>query len=269
MFLFDSLCCLREFSLRHPQARGIWERPLLQTLLQALSSASTGSSMDRPYRGYVPRTKGLIFQGSYTCLIRHKPIGPCMLVANQQLWQCHFVLVLYRLPKDFPDAWFHSCTEVYFLVTSQWPPRGVGGLNSIPVSFAFSTILSKFEVTSSVSESTDQVYRSKMDNFMCYDAKCSAFQITRLIYVHCISAEELSVNLTGFSSATLCCKEIHCSYVKSMSQQCVWLVPKFVEDGIVDELFDGLLSPVLICINSNSDITVNIILLFYKIQFFH
>ena len=97
------------------------------------------------------------------------------------------------------------------------------------------------------------------DNFItCYDAKCSAFQITRLIYFHCISEEEFSVNLKGFSCAALCCKEIHWSYLESMSQRRVCLVPKFVQDDATDELFDGLPSPVLIRINSSSDITVSI-----------
>ena len=97
----------------------------------------------------------------------------------------------------------------------------------------------------------------------CYDAKCSAFQITRLIYVHCVSEEEFSVHLKGFSCAALCCKEIHWSYLESMSQRRVCLVPKFMEDGATDELFNGLLSPVLIRINLSSDITVSIVLLFY------
>ena len=102
------------------------------------------------------------------------------------------------------------------------------------------------------------------DNFVtCYDAKCSAFQITRLIYVHCVSVEEFSVHLKGFSCAALCCKEIHWSYLESMSQRRVCLVPKFVDDDATDELFEGLLSPVLIRINSSSDITVSIYLLFY------
>ena len=102
------------------------------------------------------------------------------------------------------------------------------------------------------------------DNFVtCYDAKCSAFQITRLIYVHCVSEEEFSVHLKGFSCAALCCKEIHWGYLKSMSQRRVCLVPKFMEDGATDELFNGLLSPVLIRINLSSDITVSIVLLFY------
>ena len=102
------------------------------------------------------------------------------------------------------------------------------------------------------------------DNFAtCYDAKCSAFQITRLIYVHCVSEEEFSAHLKGFSCAALYCKESHWSYLESMSQTRVFLVPKIVEDGATDELFDGLLSPVLIGINSSSDITVSIVLLFY------
>ena len=120
-------------------------------------------------------------------------------------------------------------------------------------------------MTSSVSlKSADQAFRLKMvDNFItCYDAKCSAFQTARLIYVHCLSAEEFSVKLKGFSCVALCCKEIHWSYLESMSQRHVCLVPKFVEDDVVDELFDGLLSPVLIRRNSSSQIIVNIVLLF-------
>lgn len=46
-------------------------------------------------------------------------------------------------------------------------------------------------------------------------------------------------------------------------------MPKFVVDGEVDELFDKLLSPVLLRINSSNDIIVSIALLFYKIQFSH
>ena len=58
------------------------------------------------------------------------------------------------------------------------------------------------------------------DNFVtCCDAKCSAFQITSLIYVHCVSEEEFSEHLKGFSCAALCCKEIHWSYLESMSQR--------------------------------------------------
>ena len=109
-------------------------------------------------------------------------------------------------------------------------------------SFAFSTILSKFEVMSSVSLRAQT--KSIVKDGGGYDAKCSDFQITRLIYVYCISEEEFSVHLKGFSCAALCCKEIHWSYLESMSQRRVCLVPKFIEDGATDELFDGLLSPV-------------------------
>ncbi|KAJ7371633.1 hypothetical protein OS493_024312 [Desmophyllum pertusum] len=89
----------------------------------------------------------------------------------------------------------------------------------------------------------------------CYDAKCSAFQITRLIYVHCVSKEEFSVHLKGFPCAALCCKEIHWSYLESMAERRVCLVPKFNDDALVEELFDGLSSPVLIRTNSSCDIT--------------
>ena len=77
------------------------------------------------------------------------------------------------------------------------------------------------------------------------------------------------MNLKGFSCAALCCKEIHWSYLESMSQRRVCLVPKFVEEAAVDELVDGLRSPVSIRINSSSDITVSIVLPFYKIPLSH
>ena len=98
----------------------------------------------------------------------------------------------------------------------------------------------------------------------CFDAKCSAWRITRLIYIHCVSKEVFSVHLKGFSCAVLCCKEIHWSYVESMSKRRVSLVPKFIEDRPVDELFDSLRSPVLIRINCSCDITVSLSFVFTK-----
>ena len=91
-----------------------------------------------------------------------------------------------------------------------------------------------------------------------YDAKSSAFKITRLIYVHCVSKEDFSVHLKGFSCAALMCKEIHFSYLESMSKRRVCLLPKFIEDGSVEELFSGVSSPALIRMNSSCDITVSI-----------
>ena len=98
----------------------------------------------------------------------------------------------------------------------------------------------------------------------CFVAKCSAWRITRLIYIHCVSKEVFSVHLKGFSCAVLCCKEIHWSYLESMSKRRFSLVPKFIEDRPVDELFDSLWSPVLIRINCSCDITVSLSFLFTK-----
>ena len=98
----------------------------------------------------------------------------------------------------------------------------------------------------------------------CFLAKCSAWRITRLIYIHSVSKEVFSVHLKGLSSAVLCCKEIHWSYVESMSKRRFSLVPKFIEDRPVDELFESLWSPVLIRINCSCDITVSLSFLFTK-----
>ena len=92
-----------------------------------------------------------------------------------------------------------------------------------------------------------------------YDAKSSAFKMTRLIYVHCVSKEDFSVHLKGFLCAALMCKEIHFSYLESMSKRRVRLLPKFIEDSSVEELFSGVSSPALIRMNSScGDITVSI-----------
>ena len=56
---------------------------------------------------------------------------------------------------------------------------------------------------------------------------------------------------------------------RGVSQRRVCPVPKFVEEAAVDELVDGLRSPVSIRINSSSDITVSIVLPFYKIPLSH
>ena len=64
----------------------------------------------------------------------------------------------------------------------------------------------------------------------------------------------------------------HCvarRFIGVISRVCtndICLVPKF---DAVDELFNGLRSPVLIRINSSSDITASSVLLFCKIQFSH
>ena len=98
----------------------------------------------------------------------------------------------------------------------------------------------------------------------CFVSKCSAWRITRLIYIHCVSKEVFSVHLKGSSCAVLCCKEIHWSYAESMSKRRFSLVPKFIEDRPVEELFASLWSPVLIRINCSCDITVSISFLFTK-----
>ena len=97
----------------------------------------------------------------------------------------------------------------------------------------------------------------------CFDAKCSAFKITRLIYVHCVSKEEFSVNLKGVECVILHCRKIHWSYLESMLERRVSLIPTFVDDKTAEELFTGLRSPVLIRINCSCDITVSSFYFFF------
>ena len=53
------------------------------------------------------------------------------------------------------------------------------------------------------------------------------------------------------------CREVHISYVESMGEQRRGLIPVVVVNSPVDELFDGVRSPVLIRISSSCDITVS------------
>ena len=96
----------------------------------------------------------------------------------------------------------------------------------------------------------------------CFDAKCLAFKITRLIYVHCISKEEFSANLKGVECVILHCKEMCWGYLESVSERRIALIPTFVDDKTAEELFAGLRSPVLIRINCSCDITVSTFYLF-------
>ena len=108
-------------------------------------------------------------------------------------------------------------------------------------------------------ESSEQLSHVMAASFhTCFDSKCSAFKITRLIYVHCVSEEQFSVNLKGVECVILHCREMHWSYLESMSEWRVSLIPTFVDEKTSEELFAGLRSPVLIRINCSCDITVSI-----------
>ena len=80
-----------------------------------------------------------------------------------------------------------------------------------------------------------------------FDSKAAAFEENDLFYVHCISKENFSVTLKGFTCVSLVCSEIHVSfYIEQMDERRRALVPVTVENLAIDELFAGVRSPVLI-----------------------
>lgn len=85
----------------------------------------------------------------------------------------------------------------------------------------------------------------------------SVFENNKLIYIHCVSKENFSVTLKGFTCISLICRDIHVSFLDSMDERRRALVPVTVENSTVDDLFAGVRSPVLIRINSSCDITVS------------
>ena len=76
----------------------------------------------------------------------------------------------------------------------------------------------------------------------------------------------VSVSIKGLSCVVLVCKEMHWSYVGSLSERRVCLVPNVIEDSSLDDLLERVTSPALIRIYSSCDNTVSIIFLLMTID---
>ena len=87
----------------------------------------------------------------------------------------------------------------------------------------------------------------------------SAFKKAELVYIHCVSKENFSVTLKGFTCVSLICREAHVSYIENMSERRRCLVPDVVEDQPVDALFGGQSTPLLVRISSSCDVTVSVL----------
>ena len=87
--------------------------------------------------------------------------------------------------------------------------------------------------------------------------KASAFQNVDLLYVHCVSEEQFTVRLKGFTCVTLVCRETHVSYLENMSERRHCLIPDVVENQSMDVLLEGRAAPLLVRVNSSCDITVS------------
>ena len=96
-----------------------------------------------------------------------------------------------------------------------------------------------------------------MSAFRTVYSKSSAFTFTRLVYFHCISKENLAVYLKGFSCACLACKEVHVSYLTSLSKRRVCIIPEYVGGKKIEDLLKVTGSPALVRIKSSCDITVS------------
>ena len=91
----------------------------------------------------------------------------------------------------------------------------------------------------------------------CLGFAASAFASNDLAYIYCVSKENFSVTLKGFTCVSLVCREVHVSYVETMDERRRALVPVTVENSAIAVLFAGVRSPVLIRINSSCDVTVS------------
>lgn len=70
-----------------------------------------------------------------------------------------------------------------------------------------------------------------------FDSKAAAFEENDLFYVHCVSKENFSVTLKGFTCVSLVYREIHVSVIEQLDERRRALVPVTVKNSAIDELF--------------------------------
>ena len=72
-----------------------------------------------------------------------------------------------------------------------------------------------------------------------------AFKGTDLIYIHCVSNENFSVTVRGFTFVSLVCREVHIRYVENICKRRRSLIAAVVANLPEDELFAGVRIPEL------------------------
>ena len=78
----------------------------------------------------------------------------------------------------------------------------------------------------------------------------------QLLYVHCISSEDIVLIPRDFSCVEVVCREIHVSLPDSLRVRRVASTPAFVDGEAVDDLFSAVRSPALIRVESSCDFKV-------------
>ena len=79
-----------------------------------------------------------------------------------------------------------------------------------------------------------------MECFQTSQSSTSAFENNELVYIHCVSKENFSVTLKGFTCISLICREVHVTFVDAMDERRIALVPVTAENSAVDDLFAGV-----------------------------
>ena len=120
------------------------------------------------------------------------------------------------------------------------------------------SILSRSSVTSAVHASSREG-KIKVAVKANPNAMAKVFKGRPLLFVHCVSDEDLTLIPLKFSCIQVVCREIHVSFTEELSVQRVALTPIMVNGKHISEFFNGLRSPALVHVDSSCDFRVSFI----------
>ena len=118
------------------------------------------------------------------------------------------------------------------------------------------SILSRSFVTSAVHASSREG-QIKMTVKANPNAMAEVFKDRPLLFVHCVSDEDLTLIPLKFSCTQVVCREIYVSFTEELSVRRVALTPTMVNGKHISEFFNGLRISVLV--DSSCDFRVSFI----------
>ena len=91
------------------------------------------------------------------------------------------------------------------------------------------------------------------------NAMAEVFTRRPLLFVHCVSDENLTLISLKFSCIQVVCREIHVTFTEELSGRRVALTPVMVNGKHISQFFNGLRSPALVHVDSSCDFRVSFI----------
>ena len=89
------------------------------------------------------------------------------------------------------------------------------------------------------------------------NAMAEVFKGRPLLFVRCVSDEDLTLIPLKFSGMQVVCREIHVSFTEELNVRRVALTPITVNGKHISEFFNGLRSPAHVHVDSSCDFRVS------------